>query len=418
MPKLYTTRNDCRLCGSNRLDLVVPLAPMPIATPTFRVPGVGLDSEAYKKAVPLELFLCAECGLLQLLHIVDPKFLYQNYVYRTSTSLGLGEHFNQSADKVINYTRVASGALIVEIGSNDGTQLRAYKARGMKVLGVDPALAIAEAATRAGVETLGAFFTMELAGRIRGRHGPAAIIVANNLFANVDDLNGMTAGIRGVLAPDGVFVFQTQYGADVIQRLLVDTIYHEHLSYFYITPLQRFFAKYRLEIFDVQRIWTKGGSIEVYVQHAGGPRKILPIVGKMMDEERRLWLLDPTGYENFVARLQGIRKQLGEIVASARTRNQKIAGYGASVGTTTLIPQFGLGQELQMIFDDDPDKVGFLSGPDYKLRVLPSTDVLKENPAVIVIFAWRYIDPIMEKHAEWRRRGGKFVVPLPDVVVK
>jgi SAM-dependent methyltransferase len=416
--KLYRKRDNCRLCHSKRLDLAIPLAPMPIATPTFRVPGALTDAEFYKEAVPLELYLCADCGHFQLLHVVDPEFLYGNYVYRTSVSVGLGEHFRRSAEALISANNPAPGSLVVEIGSNDGTQLQPFQERGFKVLGIDPARAIAKAATDAGIETLGTFFSAHLARRIREERGAAALILANNVFANVDDLDNIVAGVRELLAPYGVFVVQTQYGADVVERTLLDTIYHEHLSYFHVKPLQKYFAAHGLRLIDVERISTKGGSIRFSVQHSGSRRSVSNNVGRLIADEERRRLYDPAGYRKLVADLKDIRNRLDALVAEAEAAGKTIAGYGVSVGTTTLIPQFGLAGKLSVLFDDDPEKIGFLSGPDYHLRVCPPAEVLAEDPGLIIIFAWRYADLIIAKHPQWRRGGGKFVIPLPEVSVR
>ena len=228
MKPLFYHRTTCRLCWSSAVEAVVPLAPIPVATPNIGLSAKGAEGDGIATALaPLDLYLCRRCGHLQLLDIIDPEVQYTHFAYTTSISLGLTEHFGRMADTVIARAKLAPGSLVVEIGSNDGTLLRFFKERGMKVLGIDPARATALRATAEGIETLPTFFTTQLADKIRRRApGPAAVIRSNNTFANLDDLDDPTQGIRRLLADDGLFVFETQHGADVIRRMLIDTIHY------------------------------------------------------------------------------------------------------------------------------------------------------------------------------------------------
>jgi hypothetical protein len=413
--KLYYTRNDCRLCGSTHLALALALAPMPIATPNFAIPGVGTDDPAFRKSIPLELCLCRACGLLQILHVGNPDIQYTHYVYTTSLSLGLAEHFKSYARETLAALRLAPGSLIVEMGSNDGTLLRHFRDAGHRVLGVDPALDIARRATAAGIETLGEYFTAELAARVRAGSGPATAIIANNVLANIDDLDSVTEGVRLLLADDGAFVFETQYGADVVEKNLLDTVYHEHLSYFNVKPLATHYARHGLEIFDVQRIWTKGGSIRVFVQPAGGRRPKSACVDDMIRAEEAAGYYDPARYERWAGEIAEIRRQLSNIADEVHASGRLVGGYGVSVGTTTLLPQFGLTDKIDVLFDDDPKKDRELVGPDYSIPVLPTSGVYDKSPGAIIIFAWRYAEPIIAKHRRYIENGGRFIVPLPAV---
>ena len=227
MKNLFYKRDTCRLCHSGRQELVVPMAGMPIGTPNFQVPDAGVDDPVFRTAVPLELYLCRDCGHLQILHVGNPEIQYRHYVYTTSISLGLREHFATYADDVVSRHKLAPKSLIVELGSNDGSLLGFFRERGMRVLGVDPAVDIARRATEQGVETIADFFTDAVGKRIRETHGAASVVIANNMIANVDDLDPLVSGVRDVLADDGLFVFETQYGLDVTEKNLLDTVYHD-----------------------------------------------------------------------------------------------------------------------------------------------------------------------------------------------
>jgi hypothetical protein len=414
----YYKRDNCRLCGSRNVAIVLPLEPMPIATPNFRILDASADSMVFTDAVPMDLFLCSDCGHLQILHVGNPDLQYTNYVYTTSLSLGLREHFRQYACEVVERIQPPAGSLVVELGSNDGTFLQFFKAdHGMAVLGVDPAREIARQASLSGIETIGDFFGPQIARQILEMKGPAKILVANNVIANVDNIAYWVTGVRDVLAPDGVFVFETQYGLDVITKNLLDTIYLEHLSYFNVKPLDAFLARLGMEMIDVQRIWTKGGSIRVTAQLAGGARPRSAAVRAFAADELAQGAYEPGFYGRLGDDIGAIRDDLKTIIAEQRKTGRAIAGYGVSVGTITLLAQLQLTRDIAFLVDDDPKKEHLLAGPGYSIPVLPPRAIYERNPGAVVVFAWRYIDPIARKNKEYLQMGGKFVVPLPTVSV-
>ncbi len=415
--ELYYKRETCRLCGSANVELAAPLRPIPIATPNFRVTDAGRDAPVFRKAVPLELHLCADCGLLQVPHVGNPELQYGNYVYRTSLSLGLPEHFRDYARAVLAKQKPQAGALVVEFGSNDGTLLRAFKGEGMRVVGIDPARDIARRATESGTETVNAFFSETVARQVRESHGSASIIIANNVIANIDDLEPVAAGVREIMAADGVFIFETAYGLDVIEKMLLDTVYHEHLTYFNVKPLQSFFERRGMQVVDVDHIETKGGSIRVTVQHAGGPRAVSERVTAAVAEEQRRGMYDLSRYRAFADRVADLRRRLNALADEQAAAGRAFCGYGMSVGTTTLLAQFGLADRIDCLFDDDPDKESVLSGPGYDIPLHGPQAVREKNPGAIVVFAWRYAEPIMAKHEAYRGKGGKFIIPLPEIAV-
>jgi SAM-dependent methyltransferase len=218
MTAWFSKRKTCRLCDAAHVESVVPMRAIPILTPNVDAKlAVQQHAGVEASTVPLALYRCGECGHVQLMDVIDPEVQYNNFNYTTTISLGLPEHFRKFAGEVIDAAGTPAGAFVVEVGSNDGTLLRAFKERGMKVLGIDPARKIADNATKSGVKTLATFFTEKLAHDIKAEHGAAEIVVANNTFANLDDLADFAAAVRSLLSPTGVFVFETSYGADVVQ---------------------------------------------------------------------------------------------------------------------------------------------------------------------------------------------------------
>jgi SAM-dependent methyltransferase len=415
MTQYFRTRKTCRLCASSAVEVAVPLQPIAVATPNVDLNAVMQRYAGVAQvSVPMDLYLCRTCGHLQILDVIDPEIQYIHFKYTTSISLGLPEHFRKLAEELIASTGAKAGSLVVELGSNDGTLLRAFRERGLEVIGVDPAQETARRATAAGIPTLATFFTSNLAEEIAREHGRAAIVIANNTFANIDDLADVALGIERLLAPDGVFVFETSYAADVVEKFLLDTIYHEHLSYFMVRPLVEFFRRHGLELYDAQHIWTKGGSLRGFVKLAKDPRPVAPSVASMVEHERSLGLTEMAPYRRFADHIDGIRAQLGGIVDGHRCLGQKIAGYGASVGTVTLVQQFRLGQVLDFIADDNPLTEAII-GPGYRVPVVPPAALDERKPALVVILAWRYAEPIKKKNMRYVENGGRFLVLLPDL---
>jgi SAM-dependent methyltransferase len=418
MSSWFHRRNSCRLCESSDIECVVPLGETPIVTPNVDGSAAAAQFSGLQGlSVPLGLYLCRDCRHLQLLDVVDPDVQYNSFNYTTSISLGLPEHFRKFADEVITGSGVAPGALVLEIGSNDGTLLRAFKECGMKVLGVDPARKIAAQATANGTKTLATFYTEKLAGEIRAEYGPAEVAIANNTFANLDDLADFAAAVRGSLSPTGVFVFETQYGADVVEKTLIDTVYHEHLSYFMAAPLERYFKRHGLELIDLQRIWTKGGSIRGTAQFAGGPRPRAASVDALIASEKRAGYDGMAPFRKLAANVAAVKKEVAQAVESRLKAGKRLAGYGASVGAVTLIQQFQLGKVLDFIADDKP-LCEQIAGAGYRIPVLKSEAIYERKPDAIVVLAWRYTDPIVGKHPRFLASGGEFIVPLPKVSIR
>ena len=418
MTSWFTKHQTCRLCESADVECVVSLGEVPVGTPNVDAAHTAAQFAGVQgQMVPLGMYVCKGCGHLQLLDVVNPDVQYNNFNYTTSISLGLPEHFRKYAGEVIEAVGAMPGALVLEIGSNDGTLLRALKERGMQVLGVDPAQKIAARATENGTRTVATFYTEKLAGELRREYGPAEIVIANNTFANLDNLIDFAAAVRTSLSPTGVFVFETQYGVDVVEKTLIDTVYHEHLSYFMAGPLSQYFARNGMELIDMQRIWTKGGSIRGTVQLRGGTRRRAASVDALIAKEKAAGYEGMAPYRRLAANVAAVRQEVADLVAARKAARKKVAAYGASVGTVTLIRQFELGQALDFIVDDKP-LCEQIAGPDYRIPVLQSAAIYERKPDTIVILAWRYTDSIVARHQRFLDAGGEFVIPLPRMSLR
>ncbi len=401
-------RTDCRGCHAAGLELALKLAPTPSGDqyiPSSR-------ANELQPLYPMDVFLCPSCGLVQFADTVAPEILYGEYLYETSISLGLVDHFHQYARDVVAATNPSPGSLVVDIGSNDGSLLRAFADLGLTVLGIDPAAHIAERATARGIPTLAGFVSEELALQIRTEHGAASVVTANNVIANIDDLDEVARALRALLAPDGVFVMESFYIGDVIRNMVFEAFFHEHLCAFAVQPLDTFFALHGFELIDVSRIATKGGSLRYTAQLAGGPRARSESVAALLEEEKREGLADLARYRAFAADIDAIKHEVVTVLGRLEREGRTIAGYGASATTTPLLYHFEIGRFIDRIFDDNPLRQGLLS-PGLHLPVVSPEEIYHRLPDAIVVLAWRYSTPIIQAHQRYLDTGGTFIIPLP-----
>jgi hypothetical protein len=343
--------------------------------------------------------------------------LFADYIYVSGTSPSFVAHFEDYAACVMETYQPSPGALVVDIGSNDGTLLRFFKETGMAVQGVDPARHIAKAACEAGIETLNAFFDVALAAQIREEKGAAGVVTANNVFAHIDDLAGVVAGVRALLDEGGVFVFEVSYLADVLEKTLFDTIYHEHLSYHAVAPLVSFFAANGMELIAADRVDTHGGSLRGAAQLAEGTRPVADSVATCLGLEERLGLGRPETFHDFSRCISVLKTSLRGLLSSLKTERRSIAGYGAPAKATTLMYHFGLGPDIiDFIIDDSPLKQGLYS-PGLHVPVLPSGAITEHRPDYLLILAWNFAQPIMANNSAFHDAGGHFIIPVPELEV-
>jgi len=410
MNSVIHRRETCRLCGGTDHELILSLKPSPICDAYQVMTNDPKEQELF----PMDLFLCKTCGGSQILDVIDPEALYRDYIYLSTSSMGLSDHFKSYAYSVYTKLGLQSSDLIVDIGSNDGTLLGHFKTLGAKVVGVEPAREIAKQAIESGIHTYPEFFNKSFANRIREEQGKAKLVTMNNLFANVDDIDSVVDGISDLLSSDGVYVFETFYFLDYVQNLVFDFMYHEHLSYFSVYPLSQYFSKKNMELFDIERVSTKGGSLRCFVQFKNGPYCKTAIVDKMIENEHKKGLLQNGQLlENFRDRIRRCGDWLNHRLDQYQKDGKSIVGFGASATTTTFVYHYGLQDRFEYLVDDNPAKQYTLS-PGCHLRVFPSSILYENNPDVVVIIAWRYADAIIRANQAFLNSGGTFIVPLPE----
>ncbi|MDP2638327.1 MAG: class I SAM-dependent methyltransferase [Candidatus Levybacteria bacterium] len=400
----------CRLCKSKKLKKVLDLGKTPPANSFLKKTQLK-DKEDF---FPLVVNFCTNCGQLQLSHVVSPEILFRHYVWVSSTSPVTVRHFEEYASSVFKKVNLKKGDLVVEMGSNDGVLLKPFKRLGAKVLGVDPARNVARRATKEGILTLPHFFNVKIAEGIVKKYGKAKVIAANNVFAHINDLDEIVKAVCNLLDKEGVFVIEAPYNIDLVEKNLFDIVYHEHVSYLAIKPLDKFFKSFGMQVFDVVKREVHGGSVRIFVKMDGAKHEVSKSVKEFIDLENEKKLFDINTYYEFAKQVERNKISLLKLLKKLKKENKSIAGYGAPAKSTTLLHYFGIGKEIiDFIADDSHFKHGLYS-PGKHIPVVPPQNLYTKKPDYLLILAWNFANPIMKMHAKFRAQGGKFIVPVPE----
>ncbi|MDP2342943.1 MAG: class I SAM-dependent methyltransferase [Deltaproteobacteria bacterium] len=396
----------CRSCGGG-LALLLDLGSSPLANRLLPGDGVVVDEPRY----PLELARCTTCSLLQLTLSVAPDLLFRDYVYFSSNSDAMVEHARALSERLTQERQLGASSCVVEVASNDGYLLRHYLERGVRVLGIDPAENVARVAKeRFGIDTVVDFFGLELAASLRAQGTRADVLHAHNVVAHVPDINGFVAGVAAVLADDGVAVIEVPYALDMLDACEFDTIYHEHIFYFALTPMLPLFARHGLAVVDVERIAIHGGSLRLFVARAGAV--VAASVAALRDQEEQRGINEAALYAGFAARVKTLCSDLRALIEQERKRGPVVA-YGASAKGTTLMHAAGIGAEqIAWVVDRSVVKQGRRT-PGTQLRIFPTEKLLEDMPPAVLLLTWNFADEILQQQAEYRRRGGRFILPVP-----
>jgi novobiocin biosynthesis protein NovU/D-mycarose 3-C-methyltransferase len=397
----------CRICGSQDLDRFLDLGETPLAN-AFVAPDRQSEPEL---RFPLDVLRCVRCGLVQLSVVVRPDILFGQYLYATSASEPMVQHFAALAEEIVR--RFAPRpSLVVEVGSNDGVLLRQLRARGATPLGIEPAANLAAQANAEGLETWTEYFATPVAHQIVAERGRARVVVANNTLAQIDGLGDVARAVSTMLDDDGVFLAEVPYLAHLLERVEYDTIYHEHLSYFALAPLDTLFKQSGLELFDVRHLPTHGGSIRIYVGRPGAHAETAELAAAR-GAERDARLGDDVTYARFAARVAASREALRTLLGELARAGHRIAGLGATAKSCTLLHYCGIGREtLGFIGDSTPLKQGLLT-PGTHIPVRPEAAIEADGADRVLLLAWNYADAIVRRHSDFIARGGRFVHPIP-----
>jgi hypothetical protein len=398
----------CRACGSAELSLVIDLGLQPLAN-NLLAPN---DSVAAEPRFPLDVRVCEKCWLMQLGFTVPPVRMFADYVYFSSFSAQMLRHAAEAAARYTHEKSLGSNSFVVEVASNDGYLLKNFVHRGVPCLGVEPAANIAEVARKAGVPTLCEFFSQQTAERIRAEQGPADLILGNNVFAHAPDINDFVAGIQALLAEDGWAILEFPYAVDMLLKVEFDTIYHEHVFYLNLTPLMPVFARHGLEIFDVERLEIHGGSLRIFVAHAGRQR-IKNEVSATLARERSLGVDGLAFYAQFNNAAESVRAELGQFLDRQQAAGKTIAAYGASAKGSTLLNYLGRpSRHIRFIADRSIYKQGKLS-PGMHIPIVGSEELAARRPDFALLLVWNFAEEIIVQQQAYLASGGVFVTPVP-----
>jgi SAM-dependent methyltransferase len=402
----------CRSCNAGGLIPVLDLGRTPLANSLLTTEQLDMPEADY----PLEVVMCPACTLVQITESVPPEILFRDYLYFSSFSDTMLSHAEALVNQVLAERQLDGQSLAVEIASNDGYLLQFYKRGGVPVLGIEPARNVAQVAEQErGIRTITEFFGAALARDLAGRGECADVLHANNVLAHVADLNDFVIGVRNLLKPEGVAIIEVPYVKDLLDRCEFDTIYHEHLCYFSFTALAVLFRRHELQITAVERIAIHGGSLRITAGHNGSSRD--REVDMLLEEEQRWGVAGAQFYRSFAARVERLKNDLGGLLAEAKSKGARIAAYGAAAKGSTLLNYFKIGREtIDFIADRSTYKQGRYL-PGVHIPIVETDRLLTEMPDYVLLLTWNFAAEILEQQAEYRRRGGRFILPVPDVRV-
>jgi len=406
---IHKRRDDCRACRSTHVETFLDLGRQPLANALPDSPKAFAEELRF----PLEVCLCTDCGLIQLIDVVDPEILFGQYLYLTGMSATMEAHHREHADSVIARLGLGRRDLVVDVASNDGSLLLAYQRRGHKTLGVEPAANVAEVARGRGIDTACVFFDPATARSLVDEHGHAAAVFANNVLAHVDDPRGFLEGLAIVAGDEGTVVVEVPYVRHLLDRFEYDTVYHEHLSYFSVTALAHLYATAGMRILGVERRPIHGGSLRIWARRDAHREGHDPSLEREVQGERTLGLADLGSLRNFAREVREHREALREMLLGLRSDGRTVAAYGAPAKGSTLLNYCDVGADvLDFTVDKNPLKVGRYL-PGVHIPILHVDQVLARQPDHLLILPWNLEAEIRAQEQEYAVRGGRFVIPIP-----
>ncbi|MEW9553864.1 class I SAM-dependent methyltransferase [Nonomuraea sp. NPDC050783] len=400
----------CRLCGSGRLASVLDLG----ATPPCELFLTPDQLDEPELTYPLHLRVCTSCWLAQIPPLIRPEETFTEYAYFSSYSDSWVEHARRFAEDALD--RLAPG-FVVEVASNDGYLLQHVVARGVRCLGVEPSANVGQAARDRGVPTRTAFLDPATGTAIRAEHGPADLVVANNVYAHVPDIVGFTRGLRALVADDGWVSIEVQHLLTLMELNQYDTIYHEHFQYYTVASAQRALASGGLALADVELLPTHGGSIRLWARPVEAGAAPSRRVADVLDREKGAGLEEIGGYAEFAERVAKVRRDLLRFLIDAAEAGRTVVGYGAPGKGNTLLNHCGVrGDLLAYTVDRNPYKHGRFT-PGTRIPIRPPGQIAEDRPDYVLVLPWNLRAELTEQLSYVREWGGRLVFPIPSLEV-
>jgi len=413
----YVRRDTCRFCQGTNLSKILDLGSMPLA-------GGFLKEKdfAHEKYYPLTLNFCRDCCLVQVSDVVSADVLFKNdYFFFSSAISTLVDHFKGYAGEIYErFLKKMPHPTILEIGCNDGVLLKPFLGLGVRAIGVDPATNVVKTINSKDAIVINDFFTEKLAVAVKEKYGPIDAVVSSFSFAHIDDMIDVMKGIKLLLKDEGVFVFELYYLGTLIDEMQYDMVYHEHMSYYSLIALKSFLGKFGMEIFDVKSIpGVRSGSVRFYARNIGERKESVSVaVIEMMRHEQEKGFAEVAVYAEYSKKINNTRTQLVTLLKELKSAGKTIIGYGASGRGTVIMNYCSIdGRYLDYVVDDAPAKQGFFT-PGTHVPI-HSWDFVKESgvPDYAVLFAWAFTDEVIKKRQDFIKKGGKFIIPLPEVKI-
>jgi SAM-dependent methyltransferase len=404
----------CRFCGTTLSHTFVDLGMSPLCESFLTREQINQMEPFY----PLHAYVCARCFLVQVEEYVGPERIFDDYAYFSSYSDAWLRHAQSYTDMIVSRLSLDAQSHVVELGSNDGYLLQYFVTHGVPTLGVEPASNVAAVAIAKGIPTTTRLFGRETAQALVAEGKQADLIIGNNVLAQVTDLNGFVAGMKTLLKPRGVITMEFPHLLRLINENQFDTIYHEHFSYFSFMVAQQIFAAHGLTLFDVEELWTHGGSLRIYARHAeDASRPVGARVAALIAQEKVAGLDRLERYSAFTEQVEETKRKLLQFLINARREGKTVAGYGAPGKGNTLLNYCGIRTDfVDYTVDRNPYKHGrFLPGTH--IPIFGPEKIKETRPDYLLILPWNLKDEIMGQMAEIRTWGGQFVVPIPALEV-
>ena len=404
---------NCRMCRREKLYQFLDLG---FAPPSDAL--LSLDDLSEPEVLfPLRVLQCEDCGLTQLGYAVDPTLLYgKKYKYESSITKTGKEHFFSMADSICQKLSLPKDSFVVDMGSNVGVLLEGFKNNGMRVLGIDPAPHIVKIANERGIETWQDFFNLETAKKIKQGKGLAKIVTGTNVFAHIDDKDSLVKGLQELLDKDGIFVFEAPYLVDLIENLEYDTIYLEHLEYISVKPLLPFFQKYDMEVFDIEKYDIHGKSVRVFICRKGS-MSISDNVTHFLKIEEETGVYKKEVLDNFAKKVALHKGKLVNLLRDLKKEGKRVVGISAPAKGNTILNYCKIGTELiDYMTEKSVIKRGCYT-PGMHIPIIGEEDVT-DVPDYGIIFAWNFAEEIMKNNKDFHEKGGKFIVPIPEPIIK